>query len=91
MLPYDPIPWLLEQEGLPAVRARRILDLNREGDEEAIHALISEYVALQNADGSFDGSLMKTAGRLNLLSDLNFVSADTMISAGTDYLVSLST
>ncbi|TFG67539.1 MAG: hypothetical protein E4H27_08880 [Anaerolineales bacterium] len=89
MLPYDPVPWLLDQEGLPAVRARRILDLSRESDEETIHALIDDYATVQNIDGSFDGSLMKTAGILNLLSDLGSASAQYILSAGSAYLFSV--
>ena len=39
MLPYDPVPWLMAQEGLAAVRARRRLGLHQEGDAEAVQAL----------------------------------------------------
>lgn len=86
MLPYDPIPWLLDQEGLAAIRARRILDLCQKGDEAAIHALVHDYATVQNADGSFDGSLLKTAGILNLLNDLGIASANDIIAAGAAYL-----
>ena len=36
MLAYSPIPWLMAQKNLPAFRARRLLDLHRDGDEEEV-------------------------------------------------------
>jgi len=69
MLTYDPVPWLMAQEGLSAVRARRLLGLCREGDEQAVDLLQQELSKAQLRDGSFEQSPMKTAGVLNLLSD----------------------
>jgi len=86
MLPYDPVPWLLHQEGLSAVRARRILDLSQKGDDATIHSNVDRYAAVQNSDGSFDGSLLKTAGILNCLDDLRATSANDIIAAGAAYL-----
>ena len=42
MLPYDPIPWLLEQEGLPAVRARRLLHIDLEADADKLVSSLRE-------------------------------------------------
>jgi hypothetical protein len=60
----------MTQEGLPAVRARRLLGLWRDGDDGAVNAVECALVAEQCEDGSFDDSLMKTTGVLNLLDDL---------------------
>jgi len=70
MLTYDPIPWLMAQEGMPVVRARRLLNLDREGDEKVVRAIERRLAGNQLGDGSFEQSPMKTAGVLNLLDDL---------------------
>jgi hypothetical protein len=85
VLPHDPVPWLMAQEGLPAVRARRLLGLDGEGDEEVVAALADE----QGVDGSFSHSPMKTAGVLNLLDDLSAGGAEDVIVAGASYLFSV--
>ncbi len=36
MMTCDPIPWLMAQDDLPAVRARRLLGLYREDDADII-------------------------------------------------------
>jgi len=89
LLPYDPIPWLMEQESLAAVRARRLLGLAREGDEEAVRAFEARLRREQHRDGSFDGSPMKTAGVLNLLSDLRSKESKRLIGRGVSYLASV--
>ena len=89
MLPYDPVPWLLRQEGLPAVRARRLLDLCHKDDDKYIRSLVDRYAAAQDTDGSFDRSLFKTAGILNCLNDLNTTSAKNIITAGSAYIFSV--
>jgi hypothetical protein len=89
MLPYDPVPWLVRQEGLSAVRARRILDIQHDGDDKTVRSLVKQFAADQEADGSFDGSLFKTAGRLNLLHDLRADGAEAIISLGAEYLFSV--
>jgi hypothetical protein len=88
MLIHDPVPWLIAQEGLPAVRARRLLGLDAEGDEAEIAALVRALAGEQGADGSFSGSPIKTAGVLNLLDDLRAEGAEVVVSAGASYLLS---
>lgn len=89
MLSYDPIPWLMAQDGLPAVRARRILGLTRDGDDEEVRAVARRSARSQRADGSFEGSLMKTAGVLNLLNDLRADADKKLIAAASSYLFSV--
>ena len=89
MLCYDPVPWLMAQEGPSAVRARRLLGLCREGDAEAVCALERTLAREQLADGSFEQSPMKTAGVLNLLDDLRTSSCSELLAAGVSYLTSI--
>jgi hypothetical protein len=86
MLTHDPIPWLMAQDGLSAVRARRLLGLDREGDAEAAHDLVRDLAGEQGADGSFAESPIKMAGVLNLLDDLRADGAEDVIAAGASYL-----
>ena len=87
MLPHDPTPWLLAQDGLAAVRARRVLGLARDGDEEAVESVGREACASQLPDGSFEHSVMKTAGVLHLLSDLRPGGLDGVFDGACDYLL----
>jgi hypothetical protein len=89
MLTYDPIPWLMAQEGMPAVRARRLLNLNREGDEKVVRAIERRLAGNQLGDGSFEQSPMKTAGVLNLLDDLKPTRSEGLIEMGASYLLSV--
>jgi len=89
MLTYDPVPWLMAQEGLSAVRARRLLGLWREGDEQAVDLLQQELSKAQLRDGSFEQSPMKTAGVLNLLDDSRADDSEDLIAAGVSYLISV--
>jgi len=89
MLTYDPIPWLMDQEDMPAIRARRLLDLGRDDDAEAVHKLESRLSNAQEQDGSFQQSPMKTAGVLNLLDDLKATESEELIAAGVSYLISV--
>ena len=89
MLPYDPIPWLLEQRGLPALRARRLLDIDLEGDMHEARRLARELTAAQAEDGSFEHSLMKTAGVLNLLDDLRAPDCGPTVARAATYLISV--
>jgi hypothetical protein len=86
---YDPIPWLMEQKGLPAVRARRLLGLSRAGDEKTVAAQERKFAKSQRDDGSFQGSPMKTAGVLVLLDDLRAEDSGDVIKAGASYLLSV--
>jgi len=89
MLTYNPIPWLIAQEGLPAVRARRLLGLNREGDEKAVRAIEGRLAGNQLGDGSFEHSPMKTAGILNLLDDLRPTGSEKVVKMAASYLLSV--
>jgi hypothetical protein len=102
MLTYDPIPWLMKQEGLPAVRARRRLALDRAGDVEAVSAVTAALAREQEADGCFEDSTIKTAAVLCLLADLRAdglagerkvdphpSSSLTIVSAGASYLLAV--
>ena len=61
ILRYDPIPWLMEQQGLSAIRARRLIGLDRVGDEKAVATVERRFARSQLRDGSFEHSPMKTA------------------------------
>ena len=89
MLTYDPIPWLMAQEGPAAIRARRRLGLDRSGHPEAARATVSALASEQAAGGSFAGSPMKTAGVLCLLADLRVGRAETVIARGRSYLLAV--
>jgi hypothetical protein len=89
MLNHDPVPWLMAQEGPPALRARRRLGLRREGDAGAVCALEAQLDAEQRMDGSFGNSPMRTAGVLNLLDDLRAAQSGETIDRGASYLLSL--
>lgn len=88
-LPYDPVPWLMAQNGLAAVRARRFLGLHRDDDEETVKSIELEFSKSQLPNGSFDQSLLKTAGVLNLLADLKPFSSKTVIQKASSYLLSV--
>ena len=89
MLDYNPIPWLMTQKGLPAVRARRLLGLHCDGDEEEVSELERSYAGSQLRDGSFQQSPMKTAGILNLLDDLRASGSKGLIASAASYLISV--
>ncbi len=88
-LTYDPIPWLMAQNGLVAARARRRLGLHREDDEETVKSVELRLSKAQLPDGSFEHSLIKTAGVLNLLDDLKSFSSRTLIEKASLYLLSV--
>ena len=87
MLPHDPTPWLMAQEGLGALRVRRMLALEREGDEPAARVLVNELSIAESREGLFADSPMKTAGLLNLLDDLRVGGTEELVAAGASYLV----
>jgi hypothetical protein len=89
MLPHDPIPWLLEQEGLSAVRARRLLGIDLRNDADEVRTLERDLAKSQFQDGSFDQSPMKTAGVLNLLDDLRASDSEQPTDRAASYLISL--
>jgi hypothetical protein len=89
VLNHDPLPWLIAQEGLPALRARRRLGLHREGDAEAVRALEAQLAAEQRTDGSFEDSPIVTAGVLNLLDDLQATHSDRTVARGASFLFSV--
>jgi len=89
LLPYDPVPWLMVQNGLAAVRARRFRGLHRDDDEETVKSIELEFCKSQLPNGSFDQSLLKTAGVLNLLADLKPFSSKTVIQKAASYLLSI--
>jgi hypothetical protein len=89
MLSYDPTPWLMVQEGLPAVRARRMLGLHREDDDTFVLEWIGRLAVKQNEDGSFAQSPMRTAGTLNLLDDLRAPESQAIVARGGRYLLSI--
>jgi hypothetical protein len=89
MMSYDPTPWLMAQDGPPAVRARRLLSLHRDGDAELVCTLEDRLADEQNEDGSFAGSSMRTAGTLNLLDDLRAIGFQQVTARGSLYLLSI--
>jgi hypothetical protein len=82
----DPRPWLMAQQGLIAVRARRRLGIERDGDTETIHTLERRLLGEQQADGSFAHSPIKTAGVLNLIDDLQTAGSGPVVAAAASYL-----
>lgn len=91
ILQYDPVPWLMAEEGLAAVRARRMLRLGREDDGDVVGTMASELLRAQLPDGSFGGSPMKTAAVLNLLDDMRVGNAEALIERAVSYLLSVLT
>jgi hypothetical protein len=85
----NPTPWLMRQEGLDAVRARRSLGLERDGNEQRVLDMCRDLAASQLPDGSFDRSLLKTAGVLNLLDDMRPPDCADMVGRAVDYLISV--
>ena len=86
---YDPIPWLMTQNGLAAVRARRLLSLHRENDDEIVRSVELQLSKAQLPDGSFEHSIIKTVGVLNLLDDLKPFNSKTLIEKASFYLLSV--
>ena len=80
----------MAQEGLGALRVRRMLALEREGDEPAARALVNELSIAESREGLFADSPMKTAGLLNLLDDLCAGGTEALVAAGASYLVGSS-
>lgn len=89
MLSYNPVPWLMAQEGLPAVRARRCLGLEREGDAAFVRDLMVGLEGEQRANGSLADSPMRTAGTLIMLADLRTEGRETLVEGGATYLFSV--
>jgi len=89
LLTHDPIPWLLEQESLSALRTRRLLGIDLREDADAVHALERDLAESQLKDGSFAQSPMKTAGLLNLLDDLRASDSEKQIARAASYLITL--
>ena len=89
MLPYDPVPWLMAQEGLSALRARRRLGLERAGDDLAVAEVEVVLSGEQGSDGSFADSPMRTAGVLDELSDLRGRLSEGIIDPGASFLFSV--
>jgi len=87
MLKHDPTPWLLAEKGEAAVRARRSLGLERQGDDEAVRRIVQRMAQSQLADGSFTHSPMKTAGVVCLLTDLATESSATVLSQAGEFLL----
>jgi hypothetical protein len=79
----------MAQEPVPAIRARRLLGLHRESDEEAVGALERRLAGEQLPDGSFDNSPMKTAGVLNLLADMRARGSDMLVAGSASWLFSV--
>ena len=91
MLRYDPEPWLMRQEGITAVRARRSLGLSGEGDDQYVREISRDLAKSQAPDGSFDGSPLKTAGIVNLLADMQAPEGGAISEHAVSYLVSILT
>jgi len=89
MLSYNPVPWLMAQEGLSAVRARRRLGLGCDGDAAFVRALVVDLEEEQQGNGSFADSPMRTAGTLVLLADLRTEGMEELVEGGADYLFSV--
>ena len=87
ILPYDPVPWLLAQDGLPALRARRLLGLARDGDDKAVRDTARGLRKAQLRDGSFEHSPMKTAGVLSVCSDLGLTDQSPLVRNAASYLL----
>lgn len=79
----------MAQEGLAAVRARRFLNLHRDGDQEAARSIELQFSTAQLADGSFQHSVIKTAGVLNLIDDLKHINSRSVVKRACSYLLSV--
>jgi hypothetical protein len=89
VLAYDPLPWLMAEKGLPAIRARRLLGLRRDDDDGAVSALEKGLAKAQLREGSFEHSPMKTAGTLELLDDLRAKESSRTMEMAAAYLFSV--
>jgi len=86
MLRYDPVLWLMNQEGLPALRARRLLGLCRPGDgsdlplaSETIRSTPADLVARHQRNGAFGtpGSVEQAAAGLLAVRALTQIGGHT--------------
>ena len=84
---YEPVAWLMQQRGLPATRARRLLGLACDFDEETVTVVERDLAKSQLSDGSFERSPMKTAGILNLLDDLRATPKGNVVEDAAAYLL----
>ncbi len=87
VLKYDPLPWLLEQTGDNAVRARRALGVECDSDVRCANEIAAHLAAGQSANGSFDESLMKTAGIIDLCVDLHLPELEMLTQRAAEYLL----
>ncbi len=86
VLRYDPLPWLTTQDDPRAARARLSLGLKRDGDLEWANVVASDLASEQLDDGSFDHSPLRTAGILNLLSDIRAKNSKGLMQRAAHYL-----
>jgi len=86
MFEHDPIDWLMSREGEAAVRARRSLGLQREGDVAVARRVARRAARAQLADGSFARSPMKTAGVVCLLADLASEPSADVVTRAAQFL-----
>jgi hypothetical protein len=89
ILMHDPTPWLMEQEGISAVRARRSLGLFGHGDDQRVCEVERELATSQHPDGGFECSPLKTAGVLNLLADIQAEDSKGVTDRAVAYLVAV--
>lgn len=78
----------MQQDGLPAVRARRMLGFERDGDGRVVRAVEHRFRRSQRPDGSFEHSVMKTAAVICLLDDLHGGRSRELTEAAADHLMS---
>jgi len=79
----------MAQNGLAAVRARRLLNLHRKDDEEAVRSVELQLAEAQLPDDSFEHSVLKTAGVLNLLADLRPFNSEALVERASSHLLSI--
>lgn len=89
MDPHASIAWLMAQDETAAVRARRLLDLHADGDEQHVRDLVQQLVRSQQSNGGFDSSPMKTAGVVALLADLRPANAEPLVDRAVSFLLSV--
>ena len=86
-LKYNPSAYLAPKGDFYALLIKdRILQAPAEGDAAARAALIADIVGRQEADGSWEGTVVGTVLYLNQLLDLGLAREDPVITCGVDFL-----
>jgi len=85
-LKYDPSAYVAPKGDFYSLLIKEILQAPTEGDAAARAALVADIVGRQEADGSWEGTVVGTVVYLNQFLDLGLVPEDAAITRGVDFL-----